>query len=133
MCLQYLESLDPDYFDYIGRTNLPHLDSKDAEERRRAATAIRTAYHHGLESFFALLFATLQAPWCAAGWMTEFGGFYMLVGLGSAAGDPPPPEAMHSLGNSEHGSCPEAEGSSRTASRSGPHRRSRMDVRSKRK
>lgn len=68
----YLESLDPDYFDYVGRANLPHLDSDDPEERRRAATAIRTAYHHGLESFFALLFATLQAPWCVPGWMQVY-------------------------------------------------------------
>jgi len=52
--------------------NLPHLDDEDTEERRRAAMAIRTAYHHGLESFFALLFATLQAPFCVAGWMQVY-------------------------------------------------------------
>ena len=204
--IEYLESLDPDYFDYVGRVNSPQLDSEHADERRRAATAIRTAYHHGLESFFALLFATLQAPWCVVGWMqvyspaglremvraavpslwgkgerrdqvlafrekllpflwpqprsfvrwegisrailplntdeeeaakiqglfgelwhelakdlvndafvseynsikhglrTGAGGFYMLIGPESAEGDPPPPEAMHSLGDSEHGS-----------------------------
>src|SRR5215207_7738889 len=70
--LQYLESLDPDYFDYVGRANLPYLDSEDPRERRRAATAIRTAYHHGLESFFALLLATLQAPHCMVGWMQAY-------------------------------------------------------------
>jgi len=70
--LEYLESLDPDYFDYVGRANLPHLKSDDPEERRRAATAVRIAYHHGLESFFALLFATLQSPWCVAGWMQVY-------------------------------------------------------------
>jgi hypothetical protein len=70
--LEYLESLDPDYFDYVGRANLPHLDSEDPKERRRVATAIRTAYHHGLESFFGLLFATLQAPRCVAGWMQAY-------------------------------------------------------------
>ena len=204
--VEYLESLDPDYFDYVGRANRPHLDAEDREECRRAATAIRTAYHHGLESFFALLFATLQAPWCVVGWMqvyspaglrdmvraadpglwgkdeqrdgvlafrdkllpylwlrprsfvrwegtsravhrldvgepetvkiqdlfgglwhrfaedlvndtfvseynsikhglrTGSGGFYMLIGPESPSGDPPPPEAMHSLGDSEHGS-----------------------------
>ena len=204
--IEYLESLDPDYFDYIGRANLPHLGSDDPRERRRAATAIRTAYHHGLESFFALLFATLQSPWCVPGWMQAyspadlrdmaqmvdpghssrgaqreriralreellpyvwlrprsflrwesisravhrldadeevaarmqglfgnlwhgfardlvndsfvseynsikhglragFGGFYMLIGPESTPGEPAPAEAMHSLGNSEHGS-----------------------------
>lgn len=70
--VRYLKSLDPDYFDYVGRANLPHLGSDDPEERRRAATAIRTAYHHGLESFFALLFATLQAPSCVPGWMQVY-------------------------------------------------------------
>ena len=202
--LEYMESLDPDYFDYVGRANLAHLDSEDPKERRRAATAIRTAYHHGLESFFALLFATLQAPWCVVGWMQAyspadlremvkaidprlwgkgeqrkqmqafrkkllpfvwvkpraflwwkgvsraihwldgeeevakiqehfgdlwhrfakdlvndtfvseynsikhglragFGGFYMLIGPEAVPGEPPPAEAMHSLGSSEHG------------------------------
>lgn len=204
--LEYLKSLDPDYFDYVGRANLPHLDAEDPSERRRAATAIRTAYHHGLESFFALLFATVQAPWCVVGWMqvyspaslremvraadpglsgkgaqrrqthafrekllpyvwvkprsflrweglsktihrldhdkeevgriqelfgslwhkfakdfvndtfvseynsikhglrTGSGGFYMLIGPEAIPGEPPPAEAMHSLGSSEHGS-----------------------------
>jgi hypothetical protein len=204
--LEYLESLDPDYFDYVGRANVPHLEADDSKERRRAATAIRAAYHHGLESFFALLFATLQAPFCVVGWMqvyspaelrelvravdpslwgrderrkqvrayrdhllpyvwvrprsflywegiskaihrpagneedvkktrelfatlwgrfakdlvndafiseynsikhglrTGFGGFYMAIGPEAVAGEPVPPEAMHSLGGSEHGS-----------------------------
>ena len=203
---EYLEDLDPDYFDYVGRVNLPHLKSDDPEERRRAATAIRAAYHHGLESFFALLFATLQSPWCVPGWMQVYqpadlrdmaravdpflwgtgerrkqtlafrdkllphvwprprtfaswkgisrvvhrldadeeqkakvqelfgrlwhgfakdlikdafvseynsikhglraksGGFYMLIGPESTPGASPPPEAMHALGSSEHGS-----------------------------
>lgn len=70
--LEYLRSLDPDYFHYVGRINLPHLEANDLMERRRAATAIRTAYHHGLESFFALLFAALQAPHCVVGWMQAY-------------------------------------------------------------
>lgn len=204
--LEYLESLDPDYFDYVGKANSPYLKADDPKERRRAATAIRTAYHHGLESFFALLFATLQAPWCVVGWMQAyspaelremvravdpglwgrgerrkqvssyrerllpyvwvrprsflgwegisgaiyrpagdnedvaktqrlfanlwsrlakdlvndafvseynsikhglragFGGFYMAIGPEVTSGEPAPPEAMHSLGSSEHGS-----------------------------
>lgn len=204
--IEYLESLDPDYFDYVGRTNLPYLDAEDPSEGRRAATAIRSAYHHGLESLFALLFATLQAPWCVVGWMQIYSpatlrelakavdpnlrgrgeqrqqaqayrekllpyvwvrprsflwwdgiskvihrlndeeedvaeiqklfadrwqafakdlvndsfiseynsikhglragprGFYMLIGPEAVPGEPPPREAMHSLGSSEHGS-----------------------------
>lgn len=33
---------------------------------------MRIGYHHGLESFFALLFATLQAPGCVVGWMLKY-------------------------------------------------------------
>ncbi len=203
--VQHLKSLDPRYFDYVARANFAHLDAEDTEERRRAATAIRAAYHHGLESFFALLFATLQAPDCLVGWMQIYmpvklrelvkaldpmlaergddrdrarhrhaqlsqhlkvrpratwegvsatvnlvpgddeerakrvrenfanlwrgfgkdfvnqnftdeynsikhglragsGGFDMAIGLQASEGEPAPPEAMHSLGGSEHGS-----------------------------
>ena len=70
--LQYLDSFDPDYFEYAARVNLAKLEAADPRERRRAATSIRTAYHHGLESFFALLLATLQAPHCVVGWMQAY-------------------------------------------------------------
>lgn len=70
--IQYLKSFDPHYFDYMARTNAAHLGAEDTGERRRAATAIRAAYHHGLECFFALLFATLQAPDCIVGWMQVY-------------------------------------------------------------
>jgi hypothetical protein len=70
--LQYLDSFDPDYFEYAARVNLANLEAADPRERRRAATSIRTAYHHGLESFFALLLATLQAPHCVVGWMQAY-------------------------------------------------------------
>jgi hypothetical protein len=69
---EYLESLDPFYFDYVARTNAPNLEADDPQQRRRAAIAIRTAYHHGLECFFGLLFASLQAPGCVVGWMQAY-------------------------------------------------------------
>ena len=65
---QFLRGLDPWYFDYVARTNAPNLEADHPAERRRAAIAIRMAYHHGLESFIALLFAVLQAPGCVGGW-----------------------------------------------------------------
>lgn len=70
--VRYLNDLDPDYFDYVGRANYAYLRTEDLQERRRAATAIRAAYHHGLESFFALLFSALQAPDCVVGWMQAY-------------------------------------------------------------
>jgi hypothetical protein len=70
--LEFLESTDPGYFKYVAEANYPHLDTDDAEENQRAATAIRMAYHHGLESLFAMIFASLQAPYCAVGWMQTY-------------------------------------------------------------
>lgn len=69
---QFLRGLDPLYFDYVARTNAPNLKADDPAERRRAAITIRIAYHHGLESFFALMFAVLQAPGCVGGWMQVY-------------------------------------------------------------
>jgi hypothetical protein len=38
------------------------------------------------------------------GLRTGFGGFSMAIGPEAVPGEPAPPEAMHSLGGSEHGS-----------------------------
>jgi hypothetical protein len=70
--LEYLESLDPDYFLYVARTNYPNLEAEESKDRQRAATAIRVAYHHGLESLFSLVFAALQARHCVVGWMQVY-------------------------------------------------------------
>lgn len=70
--LEFLRSLDPGYFGNVGRANRPLLGTENQEERLRAGTAVRVAYHHGVESLFALLFATLQAPDCEVGWMLAY-------------------------------------------------------------
>jgi hypothetical protein len=53
------DRVDPTYFDYVGRVNAEVLGT---DEEQHAAMAIRTAYHHGLETLFALMFAAIQAP-----------------------------------------------------------------------
>lgn len=70
--LEYLESLDPDYFLYAARTNYPNLEAQNPKDRQRAATAIRVAHHHGIESLFSLIFAALQARHCVVGWMQVY-------------------------------------------------------------
>lgn len=70
--IRYLTGLDAGYFHYVGKINKAHLYCEDRVEGQRAATAIRVAYHQGLETFFALLFATLQSPWCVLGWMQVY-------------------------------------------------------------
>ncbi len=64
--LQFLDSIDHQYYDYIARTHIEHLKGEHAP---RAATALRAAYLHGLETFFCLLGAAIQAPGCLAGWV----------------------------------------------------------------
>ena len=36
---EYLESLDPAYFEYVGHVNLANLEAEDPKDRQRAATA----------------------------------------------------------------------------------------------
>jgi len=64
--LEFLESLRPGYFSYLARAHEP---SGDADDRQFEAIALRTAYLHGLETFFALSCATIQAAHCIVGWM----------------------------------------------------------------
>ena len=68
--LEFCEALNPDWFiDSIA----PHLEGVDLDTindlDQPSALAIRLAYHHALETFFALLFAAVQAPFCIPAWL----------------------------------------------------------------
>jgi hypothetical protein len=65
----YIQCIEPAYFEYIADINKDGLES---DHKDHAAIAIRTGYHHGLETLFALLFAGLQAPGCVVGWMQKY-------------------------------------------------------------
>jgi hypothetical protein len=67
--LQFIQSIDPGYFEYSAGV---HTDNLEGEDKQRAATALRSAYHHGLETLFALICATLQAPDCVVGWLQKY-------------------------------------------------------------
>jgi len=67
--LDFINSIDPLYFQHIA--NL-HSEALDGDEKQYAAAALRVAYSHGLESFFALLCATVQAPDCVIGWLLNY-------------------------------------------------------------
>lgn len=67
--LQFVNSLDPDYFSYLAATLGPDLET---DHKLRAGAAIRSAYGLGLETLFAVLFASLQAPGCLAGWLHKY-------------------------------------------------------------
>lgn len=47
-------------------------DSEMSRMSRDVAHAVRAVYHHAVESFFALLFASFQAPCCLATWLALY-------------------------------------------------------------
>lgn len=67
--LEYLKSLDHYFFEYIADLYSKELSG---ENKQRASIALRTAYHHGLETFFALLCASIQAPYSIYAWMLKY-------------------------------------------------------------
>ena len=67
--LEFIERIDPQYFDYIADVNGEALKG---ETSQYAATSLRIAYCHGLETLFALLGAIIQAPDCVVGWLQKY-------------------------------------------------------------
>ncbi len=67
--LDFIESMRPEYFDNVVLHNVKQLEEK---EKNLAALSIRLAYFHGMETFFSLICATLQAPECVVGWLQKY-------------------------------------------------------------
>ena len=65
---KFLSSIDCEYFRYIAQL---HLDQIEGENKQRAAVALRSAYHHGLETFFSLVGALCQAPGAVPAWIPK--------------------------------------------------------------
>lgn len=65
---RFLREIDTGYFHYIASQYGGQLDGDD---RQRAAVALRSAYHHGLETLFSLLGALTQAPGCVPAWLAK--------------------------------------------------------------
>ncbi|MBI4232065.1 hypothetical protein HY605_02435 [Candidatus Peregrinibacteria bacterium] len=68
--LAFINSIDPAYFAYLANTHGQCLET-DAQ-KQHAALSLRTAYSHGLETLFALLFSAIQAPDCVIGWLHKY-------------------------------------------------------------
>ena len=69
--LDFIESMSPEYFNNVALHNVKQLEE---EEKNLAALSIRLAYFHGMETFFSLICATLQAPECIVGWLQKYSG-----------------------------------------------------------
>ncbi len=65
----FLDTFDPEYFDYLAAT---HEEAIDGDNVRRAATALRATYCHAMETLFAFLIAAFQAPDCMPGWIQRY-------------------------------------------------------------
>lgn len=68
--LALINSIDPTYFAYLANVHGQGLETDD--QRQHAALSLRTAYSHGLETLFALLFSAIQAPDCVIGWLHKY-------------------------------------------------------------
>ena len=66
---EFLDRIDPQYYEFIADSNRAHLDS---DNKHRSATAMRSGFYHGLETLFALVCSALQAPDSIAGWMLKY-------------------------------------------------------------
>jgi hypothetical protein len=67
--IDFIESMRPEYFDNVALHNVKQLEGK---EKNLAALSIRLAYFHGMETFFSLICATLQASECVVGWLQKY-------------------------------------------------------------
>jgi hypothetical protein len=74
LALEFLDSLDASYFEYIANTHLQHVSEEQPREKESqfAALTIRTAYSQALETLFALLCAAIQAPQCVHAWIDNY-------------------------------------------------------------
>lgn len=67
--LNFIKSIEPTYFEYLAKI---YANCSDDSQEQNAAIALRAAYSHGVEAFFALLFASIQAPDCVIGWVHKY-------------------------------------------------------------
>lgn len=58
--LEFLDSIDPGYFEFLSKQGEAHLG--DDDHGKHAAAACRIGFFHGAETLFLLLGALLQAP-----------------------------------------------------------------------
>lgn len=63
--MEFLNSIDVEYFDYVIKTHL------ETEDEKRASIALRITLHHAIETLFLLLGAYIQAPDCAYAWIVK--------------------------------------------------------------
>ena len=66
---EFIEGLRPEFFTYLADI---HTADLAGPRRQLASMALGAAYGQGLETLFAVLFASLQAPDCVVGWLPKY-------------------------------------------------------------
>jgi hypothetical protein len=66
---EFIKNTTTSYYRYLATTLAKDLST---ENRNLAAAAIRSNYYHALETLFAFLFSTLQAPYYVPGWLQKY-------------------------------------------------------------
>ncbi len=64
--LAFLKNIDMEYYLFLSETLREELEG---ESKRKAALALRTAYHQGLETMFSFLGCMVQAPHAPVAWI----------------------------------------------------------------
>lgn len=71
--LEFLNSWETKYFDHIAKTNISSaLSTRYKRKAQLSSLTIRMTYSQALETLFALLAATIQAPQCIPAWMVTY-------------------------------------------------------------
>jgi len=72
----FIDSIDPDYFDYLRSIHSQAFDRDEIVDldvqSQYAALSLRTAYSQSLETLFSLMFSTIQSPYCVPAWMNSY-------------------------------------------------------------
>lgn len=66
---EFLTALDHEFFAYEATAARTQMTS---DQHQRAAMSLRVSYYLAMETFFALVLATLQAPGAVVGWMLQY-------------------------------------------------------------
>lgn len=70
--LGFLDSLDPEYFEFFANKHIKGALSKNKKTSRYSSLALRTSYSQALETLFALISSCIQAPNCPHAWFTTY-------------------------------------------------------------
>ena len=73
--IDFLDSLDPEYYEFIADNALAVIAKEEDEKNKqaqRAALLLRFTYSQALETHFALLMSAIQATRCVPAWINEY-------------------------------------------------------------